>query len=124
MVTGPRQCGKTTLVRDLVGGKREFITMDDDTVLAAARSDPTGLVRALDRKIETPLTKYSECPTFSGPSRSQSMMIAGPAVYKQASSQNHGSYSQSFIRAVEDGQLHGSNLQKTVQFFFSQAYCH
>src|SRR5258708_26330981 len=49
MVTGPCQCGKTTLVRDLVGGKREFITMDDDTVLAAACSDPTGLVRALDR---------------------------------------------------------------------------
>jgi len=49
MVTGPRQCGKTTLVRDLVTGNREFITMDDDTVLAAARSDPTRLVRALDR---------------------------------------------------------------------------
>jgi hypothetical protein len=48
MVTGPSQCGKTTLVRDLVGS-REFITMDDDTGLAAARSDPTGLVRALDR---------------------------------------------------------------------------
>jgi uncharacterized protein len=35
MVTGPRQCGKTTRVRDLVTGNREFITMDDDTVLAA-----------------------------------------------------------------------------------------
>jgi hypothetical protein len=46
---GPRQCGKTTLVRDLGAGNREFITMDDDTVLAAPRSDPTGLVRALDR---------------------------------------------------------------------------
>ena len=49
MVTGPRQCGKTTLVRDLVASNREFITLDDDTVLASARSDPTGLVRGLTR---------------------------------------------------------------------------
>lgn len=44
--------------------------------------------------------------------------------YKQASSQNPRSYSQWFIRAVEDGQLRGSDLQKTVQSFFSQANCH
>jgi hypothetical protein len=44
--------------------------------------------------------------------------------YKQASSQNPGSYAQWFIRAVEDGQLRGSDLQKTVQSFFSQTYCH
>lgn len=47
MVMGPRQCGKTTLIRDLLGAKREFLTPDDDTVLAAARSDPTGPVRDL-----------------------------------------------------------------------------
>ncbi len=34
MVTGPRQCGKTTLVRNLVAEDREFFTMDDDTILA------------------------------------------------------------------------------------------
>jgi predicted AAA+ superfamily ATPase len=49
MVTGPRQCGKTTLVRDLLALEREFLTMDDDTALAAARTDPTGLVRGAGR---------------------------------------------------------------------------
>jgi hypothetical protein len=49
LVSGPRQCGKTTLVRDLVAGKREFLTLDDDTILASARSDPGGLVRSLDK---------------------------------------------------------------------------
>jgi uncharacterized protein len=49
LVTGPRQCGKTTLVRDLVAGKRAFLTMDDDTVLASARSDPAGLLRGFDK---------------------------------------------------------------------------
>jgi predicted AAA+ superfamily ATPase len=48
MVTGPRQCGKTTLVRNLIATEREFVTMDDDNLLAAARSDPTGLVRDFD----------------------------------------------------------------------------
>lgn len=49
MVAGPRQCGKTTLVRNLIASEREFISLDDETVLAAARRDPTGLVRDLDR---------------------------------------------------------------------------
>lgn len=48
LVTGPRQCGKTTLVQNLVSGNREFLTLDDDTVLAAGRSDPAGLVRGLE----------------------------------------------------------------------------
>ncbi len=49
MVNGPRQSGKTTLVRELVDGDRTYITMDDDTVLTAARRDPAGFVRGLDR---------------------------------------------------------------------------
>ncbi|HEV2132712.1 MAG TPA: ATP-binding protein [Terracidiphilus sp.] len=49
MVTGPRQCGKTTLVRELIAGGRQFLTLDDDTILASARSDPVGLVRGLGK---------------------------------------------------------------------------
>src|SRR5579872_6280900 len=49
MVIGPRQCGKTTLIRDLVADHREYITLDDETMLAAAHSDPTGFIRGLDR---------------------------------------------------------------------------
>jgi len=41
MLIGPRQCGKTTLVRQFVDKEREYVTLDDDTVLAAARSDPS-----------------------------------------------------------------------------------
>jgi hypothetical protein len=42
--------------------------------------------------------------------------------YKQASSQNSKPYSQWFVQAVQGAQLRGSNLQKTVQSFFS--LCH
>lgn len=49
LISGPRQCGKTTLVRDLIADGRTFLTLDDDTVLAAARADPSGLLRSLKR---------------------------------------------------------------------------
>jgi uncharacterized protein len=49
MLIGPRQCGKTTLVRQFAHKDREYVTLDDDTVLEAARSDPAGFVRGFDR---------------------------------------------------------------------------
>src|SRR6202034_4061229 len=48
MLIGPRQCGKTTLVRQFVDKEREYVTLDDDTVLEAARNDPAGFVRGFD----------------------------------------------------------------------------
>jgi hypothetical protein len=51
LVSGPRQCGKTTLVRDLLGEARTYLTLDDDTTLAAARDDPAGFVRGLDHAV-------------------------------------------------------------------------
>jgi hypothetical protein len=44
--------------------------------------------------------------------------------YKQASPATGEPYSKWFSRAVLDGQLLGSNLQRTVQSFFSPTHCH
>ena len=51
MVNGPRQCGKTTLVRGFTGADRRYISLDDETALAAARDDPAGFVRLIDRAV-------------------------------------------------------------------------
>ncbi|MBV5265908.1 ATP-binding protein [Pinisolibacter aquiterrae] len=51
LITGPRRVGKTTLARSLGGGGMTYLTLDDQTVLDAAKSDPVGFVRGLDRAI-------------------------------------------------------------------------
>ena len=51
LVTGPRQSGKTTLVRAFAGKDRAYITLDDDTVLAGVRADPAGFLRTIDRAV-------------------------------------------------------------------------
>lgn len=44
VVTGARQTGKSTLVGQLVSGKRRYATLDDLDVLDAARNDPDVLI--------------------------------------------------------------------------------
>lgn len=51
LIVGPRRAGKTTLVRKMEGANRTYITLDDQTVLDAAQSDPAGFIRGLDRAI-------------------------------------------------------------------------
>ena len=49
LVNGPRQSGKTTLVRSLREGKpRRYITLDEAPTLAAAKADPSGFIAALE----------------------------------------------------------------------------
>jgi predicted AAA+ superfamily ATPase len=50
-VSGPRQSGKTTLVRRFAGRGRIYLTLDNQPTLAAAKSDPVAFVRGLDRAI-------------------------------------------------------------------------
>jgi hypothetical protein len=45
LLSGPRQCGKTTLARELVDAETEYRTLDDLTLRQAAESDPHGFVK-------------------------------------------------------------------------------
>lgn len=51
LITGPRQAGKTTLARQFVDDDRPYLTLDDVGTLAAARNDPIGFVRGLDKAV-------------------------------------------------------------------------
>lgn len=51
LVHGPRQCGKTTLVREL-GDRHEYdyLTFDNDVTRAAAETDPVGFIDGLPKR--------------------------------------------------------------------------
>lgn len=51
LIVGPRQAGKTTLARQFAQDDRPYITLDDAGALSAARSDPVGFVRGLQRAV-------------------------------------------------------------------------
>jgi uncharacterized protein len=51
LVIGPRRVGKTTLAWTMGEDGRTYLTLDDQTALDAARADPAGFIRGLDRAI-------------------------------------------------------------------------
>ena len=50
-ISGPRQSGKTTLARRFIKQGRKFVTLDNQSTLAAAKSDPVAFIRGLDRAV-------------------------------------------------------------------------
>ncbi|MFO0691208.1 MAG: ATP-binding protein [Myxococcota bacterium] len=51
-LVGPRQSGKTTLVRKIAADRRmDFVTLDDEQSRQFANDDPGGFVRGLDRAV-------------------------------------------------------------------------
>jgi len=52
LLAGPRQAGKTTLVRQIAQQQGlRYLTMDDELALLSAREDPVGMIRSLDRAV-------------------------------------------------------------------------
>lgn len=51
LIAGPRQAGKTTLVRKISDQGLRYLTLDDELTLLAAKEDPVGMIRSLDRAV-------------------------------------------------------------------------
>lgn len=52
LLAGPRQAGKTTLVRQIAEQQGlRYLTLDDALTLLSAREDPIGMIRSLDRAV-------------------------------------------------------------------------
>lgn len=51
LVAGPRQAGKTTLVLRMAEQGMRYLTLDDELTLLAAKEDPVGMIRSLDRAV-------------------------------------------------------------------------
>ncbi len=51
LIVGPRQSGKTTLAKKMANEAMEYYTLDNATTLDAARQDPVGFVRRINRAV-------------------------------------------------------------------------
>ena len=60
LIVGPRRSGKTTLARNLAQAGRRYITLDDQTTLESAQSDPGGFIRGLDLAIIDEIQRVPE----------------------------------------------------------------
>jgi len=62
LIHGPRQCGKTTLARQ-VGDEAgfDYFTFDDDVQRAAAQADPVGYVADLNGPCLMKCSGYRSC---------------------------------------------------------------
>jgi uncharacterized protein len=60
LLSGPRQSGKTTLARLLSERGMAFHSLDNLTTLSAARQDPVGFVRGVDRAIIDEIQRVPE----------------------------------------------------------------
>ena len=52
LLAGPRQAGKTTLVKQISAELgMQYLTLDDQLTLLSAKNDPVGMIRDADRVV-------------------------------------------------------------------------
>ena len=75
----PLQAGKATLAKKVVEARATFPTLDDPSVLNAAKDDPVGFVRGLDRAT---IDEIQRAPVAGGCSRARiPRNLSGPQLF-------------------------------------------
>ena len=59
LITGPRQVGKTTMLRKLMGESRHYVTLDDLEARRLAKSDPALFLQMYDTPILIDEVQYA-----------------------------------------------------------------
>lgn len=61
LVAGPRQAGKTTLVKEISAEQgMKYLTLDDQLTLLSAKNDPVGMIRNIDRVVIDEIQRVPE----------------------------------------------------------------
>ena len=75
-LTGPRQAGKTTLVRSVASDSgMRYVTLDNRAVRNAVRSDPHGFIRSLDEE-KVVLDEFQYVPDLIPAIKEASFIVA------------------------------------------------
>lgn len=51
VLTGPRQVGKTTLLKKMFSATHQFVSLENPDVRMRAKSDPAGFIRGFSRPV-------------------------------------------------------------------------
>lgn len=128
MLTGPRQCGKTTLVRKLVSDSNTYRTLDDLAVRQAAENDPHLFVGFAPKDGTLIIDEVQKVPDFLPAikkvvdlgNRPGQFLITGSAnILNLATVQESlaGRLGKIRLRPLSQGEIVGSN-----PFFLDQAF--
>lgn len=117
LVAGPRQAGKTTLVRQIAAQEMRYLTLDDELTLLAAKEDPVGLIRSLDRAVIDEIQRAPQLllaikKTVDGDRRPGRFLLTGSAnlmALPLAADSLAGRMETLTLMPLSQSEIHGSN---------------
>lgn len=130
LLVGARQCGKTTLAKQLVSNETAYLTLDDITLREAATSDPQGFVQhklktlIIDEIQRVPSLLPAIKKVVDEETRSGQYLLTGSANIQALPSAQEslaGRVSKVRLRPLSQGEITGT-LPNFLTYVFAQSF--